>query len=88
MTRGRCGFAFLPVSQRTHVRNFVSPVLLSWHVTRQARGRPSEGAISRIVPAKAFAREISLRVARELLVVPERLDATVGHQITAGGPFQ
>ena len=59
---------------------FTYPAVLARHQT--GPGSAERGRYLAHCAGQGLARETLLRIARELLVVAERLDVTVGHQIT------
>ena len=59
---------------------FTYPAVLACHQTGPAAAE--RGSYLAHCAGQGLARETLLRIARELLVVAERLDVTVGHQIT------
>jgi integrase/recombinase XerD len=59
---------------------FAYPAVLARHQT--GPGSAERGRYLAHCAGQGLARETLLRIARELLVVAERLDVTVGHQIT------
>ena len=59
---------------------FTYPAVLTRHQT--GPGSAERGRYLAHCSGQGLARETLLRIARELLVVAERLDVTLGHQIT------
>ena len=59
---------------------FTYPAVLARHQTGPAAAE--RGSYLAHCAGQGLARETLLRIARELLVVAERLDVTIGHQIT------